>query len=31
MHPDVFRRWFLISMIFLGLYIAGNALIKIHG
>src|SRR5215471_13328680 len=31
MQPDVFRRWFLISMIFLGLYIAGNALIKIHG
>jgi uncharacterized membrane protein YfcA len=31
MHPDVFRRWFLISMIFLGLYIAGNALVKIHG
>ncbi|MFG3595925.1 sulfite exporter TauE/SafE family protein [Bradyrhizobium sp. RDI18] len=31
MHPDVFRRWFLIAMIFLGLYIAGNALVKIHG
>jgi uncharacterized membrane protein YfcA len=29
MHPDVFRRWFLIAMIFLGLYIAGNALLKI--
>jgi uncharacterized protein len=31
MNPEEFRRWFLISMIFLGLYIAGNALIKIHG
>src|ERR1043165_3543227 len=31
MQPEVFRRWFLISMIFLGLYIAANALIKIHG
>ena len=29
MHPDAFRRWFLIAMIFLGLYIAGNALLKI--
>src|SRR5262249_35763280 len=25
MQPDVFRRWFLISMIFLGLYIGGHA------
>jgi len=31
MQPEVFRRWFLISMILLGLYIAANALIKIHG
>jgi uncharacterized membrane protein YfcA len=31
MQPEVFRRWFLISMIFLGLYIAANALLKIHG
>jgi uncharacterized membrane protein YfcA len=31
MHPDVFRRWFLIAMIFLGLYLAGSALAKIHG
>ena len=31
MHPETFRRWFLIAMIFLGLYIAGNALYKIHG
>ena len=29
MHPEVFRRWFLISMILLGLYLAGNALVKI--
>jgi uncharacterized membrane protein YfcA len=29
MHPEVFRRWFLISMILLGLYLAGNALMKI--
>ncbi|MGB8401259.1 sulfite exporter TauE/SafE family protein [Bradyrhizobium sp.] len=26
MQPDVFRRWFLITMIFLGLYLAGSAL-----
>lgn len=31
MKPDVFRRWFLIAMIFLGLYLAGSALLKIHG
>jgi uncharacterized membrane protein YfcA len=31
MQPDVFRRWFLIAMIFLGLYLAGNALARIHG
>jgi uncharacterized protein len=31
MQPDVFRRWFLISMILLGLYLAGSALFKIHG
>jgi uncharacterized protein len=31
MQPDVFRRWFLIAMILLGLYLAGSALIKIHG
>ena len=29
MQPAVFRRWFLISMILLGLYLAGNALVKI--
>lgn len=31
MHPEVFRRWFLIAMIFLGLYLAVGALAKIHG
>ena len=31
MQPDVFRRWFLISMILLGLYLAASALVKIHG
>ncbi len=31
MQPEVFRRWFLIAMILLGLYLAGSALIKIHG
>jgi uncharacterized protein len=30
MRPDVFRRWFLIAMIFLGLYLAGSALHKIN-
>ena len=31
MPAETFRRWFLISMILLGLYLAGNALVKIHG
>src|SRR3954447_15081466 len=31
MQPDVFRRWFLIAMILLGLYLAGNALARLHG
>ena len=31
MQPDAFRRWFLISMILLGIYLAGSALLKIHG
>jgi uncharacterized membrane protein YfcA len=31
MQPDMFRRWFLISMILLGLYLAASALLKIHG
>jgi hypothetical protein len=29
--PDVFRLWFQIGMILLGIYLAGNALLKIHG
>jgi uncharacterized protein len=31
MKPDLFRRWFLIAMILLGVYLAGSALLKIHG
>jgi len=31
MHPEVFRRWFLIAMIFLGIYLAASAFLKIHG
>ncbi len=31
MQPDVFRRWFLIAMILLGLFLAGNAILRIHG
>jgi len=26
MKPEVFRRWFLIAMILLGIYLAGSAL-----
>ena len=28
--PDVFRRWFLIGMILLGVYLAGSAIYEIH-
>ena len=31
MQPEVFRRWFMIAMIFLGLYLATTAFFKIHG
>src|SRR5712672_1306294 len=31
LQPDVFRRWFLIAMILLGLYLAGNALARLLG
>lgn len=31
MQPEVFRRWFLIAMIFLGLYLAVGGFLKIHG
>jgi hypothetical protein len=30
LQPDIFRLWFQIGMIILGLYLAGNALLKIH-
>jgi hypothetical protein len=30
MQPDTFRRWFLIAMIFLGIYLIGSALYNIH-
>src|SRR3954453_11601072 len=30
MPPDAFRRWFLIAMIFLGLYLAGSTVYNIH-
>jgi uncharacterized membrane protein YfcA len=29
MHPEAFRRWFLIGMICLGLYLAGSAVFKV--
>lgn len=28
MQPDTFRRWFLIAMIFLGIYLAASAVFK---
>lgn len=31
MQPEVFRRWFLIAMILLGLYLALGGFLKIHG
>src|SRR5712691_1911653 len=31
MQPEVFRRWFMIAMILLGLYLAANAIVRIHG
>ena len=30
MQPDTFRRWFLIAMIFLGIYLVGSAIYNIH-
>jgi uncharacterized protein len=30
MNPEAFRRWFLISMILLGIYLAGSAIYNIH-
>ena len=31
LQPDVFRRWFLIAMILLGIYLARSAIVKIEG
>jgi uncharacterized membrane protein YfcA len=31
MQPEVFRRWFHVSMILLGFYLAASALFRIHG
>ncbi len=31
MQPEAFRRWFLIAMIFLGLYLAGSAVLQYDG
>jgi uncharacterized protein len=31
LQPEAFRRWFLIAMILLGIYLTGGALVKIHG
>jgi uncharacterized protein len=31
MQPEVFRRWFLIAMIGLGLYLGASAVLRIHG
>jgi uncharacterized membrane protein YfcA len=30
MQPEAFRRWFLIAMIFLGLYLVGTAIFNLH-
>jgi uncharacterized protein len=30
MEPDTFRRWFLIAMIFLGIYLVGSAIYNIE-
>jgi uncharacterized membrane protein YfcA len=29
LEPEAFRRWFLIAMLLLGLYLAGSALYKV--
>lgn len=31
MHPETFRRWFLIALIGLGLYLAATTLVKLFG
>jgi hypothetical protein len=30
MPSEAFRRWFLIAMIFLGIYLAASAIYKLH-
>jgi hypothetical protein len=30
MAPETFRRWFLISMLMLGIYLAGETLLRLH-
>ena len=30
MDADTFRRWFLIAMLLLGIYLAGEMLVRIH-
>jgi uncharacterized protein len=30
MNPETFRRWFLVAMLLLGTYLAGNTLIALH-
>jgi uncharacterized protein len=30
MQPEAFRRWFLIAMILLGLYLVGSTVFNIH-
>jgi uncharacterized membrane protein YfcA len=30
LEPETFRRWFLIAMLLLGLYLAGSALANVH-
>jgi uncharacterized protein len=31
LEPELFRRWFQIAMILLGLYLAGNTILKLDG
>jgi hypothetical protein len=31
MHPDAFRRWFLISIVGLGCYLSAETLVKLFG
>jgi uncharacterized protein len=31
LQPDLFRRWFQITMILLGFYLAGSTILNIHG